>query len=69
MQHEKTLKIIRKKLIKKIIDKLTSISKGQVEEENLEDEENMTDAELDELDKKMEKKKKELIELYDQFWK
>lgn len=29
----------------------------------------MTDAELDELDKKMEKKKKELIELYDQFWK
>lgn len=58
MQHEKTLKIIRKKLIKKIIDKLTSISKGQVEEENLEDEENMTDAELDELDKKMEKKKK-----------
>lgn len=40
-----------------------------MEEENLEDEENMTDAELDELDKKMEKKKKELIELYDQFWK
>jgi hypothetical protein len=31
----------------------------------LEDEEKMTDEELDELDKKMEKKKKDLIELYD----
>jgi hypothetical protein len=29
----------------------------------------MTDEQLDELDKKMEQKKKELIELYDQFWK
>lgn len=69
LQQEKTLKIIKKKLIKKIIDKLTSISKGQVEEENLEDEENMTDAQLDELDKKMEQKKKDLLALYDSFWK
>lgn len=65
LQQEKTLKVIKKKLVKKIIEKLTQISKGQVEEDNLEDEDKLTDEQLDELDRKMEQNKKELIELYE----
>lgn len=51
------LKTIKKKLTKKIIEKLQKYSTQDIEDEYDDEEENLTDAELDELDKKIEKRK------------
>jgi CHASE3 domain sensor protein len=63
------LKVIQKRLVKKIIEKLTKYSKQDIEDEYLEEEEKMTDEELDELDKKIKKRKEEMVDLYQSFWK
>ena len=63
------IKTIRKKLVKKIIQKLYQYSSQNVDDlyEDY-DEENMTDAELDELDRKMDEKKIEMKDKYVKFW-
>ena len=57
LQQMRILKTIKKKLTKKIIERLQKYSTQDIEDEYEEEEENLTDAELDELDKKIEKRK------------
>ena len=68
LQNEKAIKVIRKQLVKKIIDRMSKFSKQDIDDEYLEEEENMTDEQLAELDKKIENRKKEMADLYEQFW-
>jgi heat shock protein beta len=60
LQNEKAIKVIKKQVVKKIIDRLTKYSKQDIDDEYLEEEENMSDEQLAELDKKIEKRKKEM---------
>jgi heat shock protein beta len=68
LQQMRILKTIKKKLTKKIIEKLNKYSTQDIEDEYEEEEENLTDAELDELDKKIEKRKQEMKDSYNRFW-
>ena len=43
LQNEKAIKVIKKQLVKKIIDRLTKYSKQDIDDEYLEEEENMND--------------------------
>ena len=51
-------------MVRKIIETLKKYSTQDVNDEYDEDEENMTDAELDELDKRMDKRREEMKETY-----
>lgn len=68
LQQMRIIKTIKKKLVKKIIQKLQKYSTLDIEDEYDEDEEKMTDAELDELDQRIENRKTEMKDIYNKFW-
>ena len=68
LQQVKTIKTIKKKIVKKILDRLLRYSKERVEEER-ESIEDLTEAELEERESTIRTKKAELRAKFDAFWK
>ena len=68
LQQMKIIKTIKKKLVKKIIDKLSKYSKLEIEEDYKKNEEGMTEEEKKELEERIKTKKNEIKEKYEKFW-
>lgn len=68
LQQVKTIKTIKKKIVKKVLDRLEKYSKEKVEEER-ESIENLSEGEIEERDARIAKKKAELREKFTGFWK
>ena len=68
LQQVKTIKTIKKKIVKKILDRLEKYSKEKVDEER-ESIEKLTEAEIEERDERIQKKKTELRDKFNSFWK
>lgn len=68
LQQVKTIKTIKKKIVKKILDRLEKYSKEKVEEER-ESIENLSESEIEEREARIAKKKLELREKFNAFWK
>jgi heat shock protein beta len=69
LQQMRTIKTIKKKLTKKILDRLEKYAKEKIDEEKIPDDQDLSEAEKNELKERNEKKKKEIREMYDKFWK
>ena len=68
LQQMKIIKTIKKKLVKKIIDKLSKYSKLEIEDDYKKNEENLTEEEKKELEERVKTKKQEIKEKYEKFW-
>lgn len=68
LQQVKTIKTIKKKIVKKILDRLEKYSKERVDEER-ESIENLSEGEIDEREQRIAKKKADLREKFGAFWK
>lgn len=68
LQQVKTIKTIKKKIVKKILDRLERYSKEKVEEER-ESIETLTESEIEEREARIAKKKAELREKFNAFYK
>ena len=67
LQQVKTIKTIKKKIVKKILDRLEKFSKEKVDEEK-ESIEGLTESELEEREERIAKKKLDLREKFNGFW-
>jgi len=68
LQQVKTIKTIKKKIVKKILDRLEKYSKEKVDEER-ESIERLSESEIEEREARIAKKKAELREKFNSFWK
>ena len=69
LQQMRTIKTIKKKLTKKVLDRLEKYAKEKIDEEKVSENQDMSEAEKAELKERNEKKRKETREMYDKFWK
>jgi heat shock protein beta len=69
LQQMRTIKTIKKKLTKKVLDRLEKYAKEKIDEEKVDESQDMSEAEKAELKERNEKKRKETREMYDKFWK
>lgn len=68
LQQMKIIKTIKKKLVKKIIDKLAKYSNLEVDDDYKKSDENMSEEDKKELENRIKTKKDEIKEKYEKFW-
>ena len=68
LQQMKIIKTIKKKLVRKVIDKLTKYSKLEIEEDYRKDTEELSEDDRAELENRIAYKKEEVKQKYEKFW-